>query len=159
MSSEYFNLQTKLEWKCENNHIWSMMPKQIINGSWCRICNHQRHDINKMIELANNKNGYCLSTFYINTSTKLKWKCKFGHVWEAKPSAILENKWCPDCGGTKKYNINDMYKIASIHGGFCLSSSYTNSKNKLIWKCSNEHIWNARPTEIFQGIWCSKCKK
>lgn len=38
---------------------------------------------------AASKDGYCLSEKYTNTQTKLKWKCKFGHEWEAASTNVL----------------------------------------------------------------------
>lgn len=38
LSKTYTNMLTKLEWECENQHIWFALPHSIIGGSWCPIC-------------------------------------------------------------------------------------------------------------------------
>lgn len=50
-----------------------------------------------------------------------------------------------------------MQQYALKHDGLCLSKIYINSINKLIWKCSNGHIWEATPTQIQRGQWCPEC--
>ena len=38
ISKKYININTKLKWKCNNNHIWDATPKSIKQGNWCKIC-------------------------------------------------------------------------------------------------------------------------
>ncbi len=38
LSEKYFNNKTKLNWQCENGHIWETVPKVIKRGCWCPIC-------------------------------------------------------------------------------------------------------------------------
>jgi hypothetical protein len=38
LSKTYTNMLTKLEWECENQHIWFALPHSVIGGSWCPIC-------------------------------------------------------------------------------------------------------------------------
>lgn len=53
--------------------------------------------INELHDLAILKGGECQSKIYINSSTKLKWKCKNGHEWEATPNTIKNGHWCQKC--------------------------------------------------------------
>lgn len=39
LSKNYFNINTKLKWQCENNHIWDATPDMIKRGTWCPQCN------------------------------------------------------------------------------------------------------------------------
>ena len=50
-----------------------------------------------MQETALSRGGRCLSTEYVDIKTKLKWKCGFGHEWEASPRLLKSGHWCPDC--------------------------------------------------------------
>ena len=56
-----------------------------------------------------------------------------------------------------KYNIKDMKLLAQSHSGKCLSDSYNGNKTKLLWQCSNDHIWSASPNSVLMGNWCRKC--
>lgn len=57
-------------------------------------------DINDMKQAAKFRGGECLSDSMIkgDLSTKLKWRCAFGHEFEASPNLILlGGHWCPEC--------------------------------------------------------------
>jgi hypothetical protein len=60
--------------------------------------------IEEMQVIARNKNGYCLSNKYINSQTKLEWRCNEDHTWNTTPSAIKTGQWCPKCAKNKKRN-------------------------------------------------------
>ena len=97
------------------------------------------------------------------TKTKLKWKCSQGHIWDTTPSTVLRGAWCPKCSGVnaQKNNtltIQEMQEIANSRGGECLSKIYRNANTKLKWKCSEGHIWEAKPTNVKNGTWCKTCK-
>jgi len=107
--------------------------------------------------LANSKGGYCLSTEYINSKTKLKWECAEGHRWHAKLNSIQQGRWCMKCSGSEKKSIQEMQEIAIARGGYCLSTEYINNKTKLSWECNEGHRWHATPNSIQRGSWCMKC--
>jgi hypothetical protein len=50
-----------------------------------------------MQQLAQSKGGSCISTEYINSKKKLKWRCVNGHKWDATPHDIKQGAWCPIC--------------------------------------------------------------
>lgn len=53
-----------------------------------------------------------------------------------------------------------MQQIARERGGKCLSDSYVNSMTKLLWECSEGHLWEARPGDVKNGkTWCPECHK
>jgi hypothetical protein len=114
--------------------------------------------IKKMQELAQIKGGDCLSEHYIDSKTKLRWRCKEGHEWIADPGHIQSGKWCPFCGGSKRLTLEEMKLIANSRGGECISEEYINSSIKLKWRCNEGHEWNASPENIKAGKWCPYCK-
>jgi len=163
LSSEYVGNKTKLKWQCEKGHIWQRAPVDMKDGSWCPYCptpkkiESLRQNIDNMQYIAASKGGSCLSVEYINSSTKLKWQCKEGHIWYAIPGSIKQGHWCPHCAGSAKLTIDDMHKIAQSRDGKCLSEKYNNSKTKLTWQCKEGHTWEALPGNIKQGHWCPHC--
>lgn len=112
-----------------------------------------------MHELAKDRGGLCLSKRYINCITHLKWKCKEGHTWKAKPNNIKHGKWCPQCSINKmfKYSIEDMQQLAKKHGGKCLSKKYINNITELKWQCKHGHTWETKPVQVRRGNWCPQC--
>ena len=105
------------------------------------------------------KGGKCLSKKYTNAHSKLTWKCKFDHVWQAAPLNIKKGKWCKICAGLQKGTIEQMNKIANYRGGKCLSEQYEGAHIKIEWQCKNGHIWFATPGKVKQGRWCPTCRE
>ncbi len=109
LSKRYRGSHIKLRWQCSKEHVFYAVPFSIQQGSWCPICgrvghnNKQKFTILDMNKLAASKEGVCLSRNYINTHTYLKWRCKFGHVWQATPHNIKRRTWCPECARLKRY--------------------------------------------------------
>ena len=58
-----------------------------------------------------------------------------------------------------KLTIDDMRRLASDKGGWCLSEEYINQLTKLTWKCSEGHIWGTIPKHIRKGTWCPICSR
>ena len=57
----------------------------------------REYTLQEMQTLAKSRGGECLSKEYSNIKAKLKWKCAFGHTWEATPRLHLTGHWCPVC--------------------------------------------------------------
>lgn len=54
--------------------------------------------IEEMRDIARSRGGECLSEKYINSKTKLRWRCSEGHEWEAIPNNVKNHhRWCPFC--------------------------------------------------------------
>lgn len=116
--------------------------------------------IREMQLVASAKGGECLSEFYINNNTRLRWRCAEGHEWEAVPSSIKSGSWCPECAGRKtpEAALHALKQIALSKGGVCLSSEYRAAKSKLRWRCAQGHEWLATPDSISnKGTWCPCC--
>ncbi|MBA3648072.1 MAG: hypothetical protein H0W62_05900 [Chitinophagales bacterium] len=159
LSSVFVTNDTKITWQCEDGHIWDAIPIAVKRGTWCPYCaGRHNHSIAEMQRVAKDRGGVCLSLKYSRAHTPLKWQCRNGHTWEAKPVNIIFNQsWCPYCAGKKKHTIHDMQDLAKKRGGLCLSSTYTNNKTKLRWKCEQNHEWLAKPNAIINGRWCPRC--
>lgn len=67
-------------------------------------------------EIAKSNGGECLSNHYINTITKLKFRCGEGHVWEAAPRNIKKGTWCPKCYLNKQGHLKEIKEIVRIKG-------------------------------------------
>lgn len=121
--------------------------------------------LQKCHDYAISKGGKCLSLEYINSNTKLEWKChneehpSWLSNWE---HAVKRQRWCPECNGGKK-NQNGLIfaqEKAKQRNGLCLSINYVNSDQKLEWKCHNEQhpSWfSAYDSVVKRNTWCRKC--
>ena len=100
LSTKYVNAHTKMKWRCSQGHQWESGFGPIkSHGYWCSTCaGVSKLDIEECKEFAISKGGECLSTEYVNTRTKMKWRCFEGHEWESD-FAHIKNQgcWCPKC--------------------------------------------------------------
>lgn len=159
LSTEYTDIHTKLWWQCGEGHIWEAESNNIKRGHWCPYCyGGIRLTIEDMKKLALEKGGWCLSTEYVNSQTKLWFQCGEGHIWKAVPNKVRNyNRWCPYCAGNTRPTIEEIQKIALDRGGWCLSPEYLGSLAKHWFQCEYGHIWNAIPNNIKKGCWCPYC--
>lgn len=125
--------------------------------------------------VAASKGGQCLSTEYISSTTKMRWRCSEGHEWETTPSNLMPRKndsgtWCPICsaqnrgiaqrglprnhakredlGKEHESVMSSLHKIAADKGGRLISDEYVKDNVKLRWECSKGHMWMASPGQI-----------
>jgi hypothetical protein len=163
LSTEYIACDKKLKFKCSLGHVWETKPYYLVNNnSWCPQCNKSHKDsIETFQKIATKNGGECLSEKYVNCRTKLSFKCKKGHVWNAKPHDVKYSKsWCPVCSNSIKLTIEEMREIANKRGGKCLSNEYINSHTKLLWECKYGHQWDAKPSCIKNdNKWCPICSE
>src|SRR5205814_5984773 len=83
----------------------------------------------RLKQIAAGHGGACLSTQYVSSAVKLRWRCARGHEWEALANNIARCHWCMICGNerqgrAKAHSIGIMDNIAASRGAQCLSSSY-----------------------------------
>ncbi len=98
LSQTYLGKDKKLKWKCVKGHEWEAIPHHIRGGHWCKRCAGLAPlTIEEMWSIASKRGGKCLSDKYINTLTKLRWGCAYGHKWMARPNDIKNGHWCPEC--------------------------------------------------------------
>ncbi len=114
-----------------------------------------------MRHIAAKREGECLSQLYINANTKLTWKCKSGHTFEATPGHVKQGRWCRICGvqraaKDKSLSLAEIQRIAKTRGGECLSNAY-DTKGKVKWQCDKGHIWEAVVHSVKSGTWCPIC--
>jgi len=173
ISEEYFNIETKMHWKCKEKHQWFATLHNIIGkNSWCHKCaNKQRSEKQRLInglsiaqEIAKKHGGRCLSNEYINSCAKIYLECKNKHTWYARLNDIQYGKWCKKCAyieNGERHKISGLsiaQEIAKKHGGRCLSNEYINSCVKMKWRCKLLHIWHATLSSIKSSdSWCPEC--
>ena len=108
LSPYFMGADKKHHWKCSKGHDW-MASWTSVNkvGRWCPECVGRmspEKNLKKLSDVAISRGGILLSTTYLNSSVKLKWQCKEGHQWEAKPGDVKNGSWCPLCSRlTRKF--------------------------------------------------------
>jgi hypothetical protein len=100
LSAIYVNNCNPLKWRCQIGHEWDASLSNVKNhGSWCPKCSgNVRLTIEDIHEIAKQRRGQCLSQTYENSDAQLRWKCEFGHEWDACLNNVKYNgTWCPIC--------------------------------------------------------------
>ena len=121
---EYQNRRTPVTFKCDKGHEWSVQPQSVLSGSWCRTCwekneagRHLKVDgLAQAREIANLREGECLSAEYKTSNAPMLWCCVNKHEWQAALSDIKKGGWCPQCGGGVRerlcrYYIEELTKL------------------------------------------------
>ena len=170
LSKEYKNTASTLHWQCKNGHKWRASYKHIKAGYWCIQCAkdpsitdiqnpYSGVRIEQLKSIAHAKGGFLLSETYLGDNEKLVWKCASGHIWDAVPGSIKQGRWCPDCGGRPRLNLQIAQQAALDFGGECLSTEYINVKTKMKWRCEKGHEWETSFDSVRQGNWCRRCSQ
>lgn len=160
LSTEYINSKTKYLWECSKGHQWEATAQSIdLNSTWCPHCaGNLPKNTDWLHRLAAINNGKCLSTNYVNSSTKYLWECAKGHQWQSSANAVQQTDWCLICSGKSLRNLDFLREVASRKNGRCLSTTYTNIHNKYLWECEKGHTWEADGGDVaYSGNWCSRC--
>ena len=99
LSPSYKGALTSLLWQCDKGHTWPQRPANIIAmNTWCPKCaKNASPNIAEIQQKAKAKKGKLISEKYINSKTKLTFKCEFGHQWGALYYRIKQGHWCPIC--------------------------------------------------------------
>jgi len=117
LSKKYTNVETKLQWRCENGHEWKATPHSIRGGGWCPKCGIGRRSdlarlgIEEMQRIASERGGECLSKTYKNLNFRLRWRCALGHEWDGSPAPIRSGTWCPVCSSQIGERIARAYLV------------------------------------------------
>lgn len=95
----------KIWWKCKNGHEWqNVVNKRAIQGQSCADC-HGRGRITATLESAKKifaENGCeLLAKKFINSSTKMKYKCSCGNISETTLSRFKTGRRCSSCKGKR----------------------------------------------------------
>ncbi len=106
LSIKYIKSNHLMAWKCnkKNHPIWLSPYNCVVRGkSWCRFCSGNTLDAEEVLKNAKlhaqKLGGDCLSDKYVNTKTKMLWKCSnLNHpCWSTKLSHVINGSWCPEC--------------------------------------------------------------
>jgi len=103
LSTEYINSALKLEWQCNEGHIWQAKYSHIKSGSWCPECASKKRGLSRRLtiedarKIAQERGGKCLSEKYEVFPNKLLWQCSEGHQWWSTYTNIQSGRWCPKC--------------------------------------------------------------
>ena len=172
------NSDKKVWWKCSKGHEWEATIINRNKGTGCPYCASQKilrgyNDLQTVNpDLAKewnyNKNfGLTPMDVMPNSGKKVWWKCANGHEWQATIAHRNDGSGCPYCSG--RYVITGENDLKTINpdlanewnykrnGGLKPAHFLANSHEKVWWKCSNGHEWQATIDSRNTGRGCPYC--
>lgn len=165
LSTKFINRKTRVKFECAEGHRWEVLPTIIFyERTWCKKCaGLAKLGLDDMKKLAIERGEVCLSKRFKDRESNLRWKCAVGHIFEYTPKMIQRGSWCPKCKSHKKCSksLELMKKWAAKREGKCLSTTYINNEDQLVWEFKNGHQFKKNRDQIKQltaANWCSKCK-
>ena len=163
----------KLPWKCSKGHKWEAVISNRSRGSRCPVCSGLLvltgfNDLRTTHpKLAKEADGWDPTKVAAGSTKKLKWKCKYGHKWEAICfSRIKGNKGkglgCPTCSNQKVLSgFNDFKtthpELAKFADGWDTTKYVAGSRAIVKWKCKNNHKWEAPINVRTRNKNCAYC--
>ncbi|RHZ75039.1 hypothetical protein Glove_218g56 [Diversispora epigaea] len=163
LSEKYINIYTPLYWQCAKNHKWQASLERIKNQNfWCPKC-AGRSGIRLFLQIAKNiaqsRNGECLSDKYINIDSKLLWECNKGNAkLNIDIAKEIAHRKKGKCLSENYINIDSKLLWECNKGGDCISEKYINSITHLLWQCAKNHLWYANLDKVKNSdTWCPFC--
>jgi hypothetical protein len=161
--------EKKIWWICpkDNDHIWVTQIISRTTGSGCSYCsgkkaskkNNLKSVFPKIADLWHPTKNSDLKpeNFTSQSEEKVWWKCPKGddHVWMKPIKAIskrIDNLPCPYCDGKKSSKARNLLKMFPklckewhpFKNGKKKPENFTpGSKQKVWWRCKNNHEWDA----------------
>ncbi|MHC6083193.1 hypothetical protein ACYT85_08120 [Ralstonia solanacearum] len=118
----------------------------------------------RLQQIARQAGGECLSTSYINSTAKYRFRCRLGHEFETRSGGVMAGKWCRRCAdiqaGEAARNPEGpvrMQEAARKRGGQWLPQPYTGLRGSYRFRCAEGHEWMASGSMVVLGKWCRLC--
>lgn len=179
VSGKVGKLSEPHRFRCAKNHIFEQLPTKILSaGHWCAKCSYAERADERRLGLeaakraAEEHGGECLANDYENASQHALWRCKEGHEWRAKFTAVIHSgTWCPECWNERRrgkrdepsalpraLGIEDCHALAGRNEGMCLTGYYVNYLHPMAWRCVRKHEWMASLHSMEQrNSFCVEC--
>ena len=168
----------KVWWECNKGHEWQAVINNRTKGSGCPCCAGQKvikgyNDLQTTNPTLANEwnyeknNGLTPMDVMPNSNKKVWWKCSKNHEWQATIIDRNNGYGCPYCSGKKVLKgYNDLQTVNSTladtwnyeKNGTLKPENFTaNSGQKVWWKCSKGHEWQATISNRNSGRGCPYC--
>jgi hypothetical protein len=158
LSTEYKNVSTKLKVSCPEGHETFIVLDSFNNGHGCAICAGNAKPTIQYVKEYFEKEGYTLlSTKYVNSRSKLKYRCPEGHEGTINFMCFKQGIRCPKCSSNAKKSLGHIQKEFGKEGYALLSTEYKNAHVKLEYICPEGHLGSMCYNNFQQGYRCPLC--
>jgi hypothetical protein len=173
-STVTFGSETRREWKCGLEHLWSASPNARTSGkvhvSGCPFCSGRRAwpGFNDLVtthpKVATQAHGWDPTTATASSHKIVEWMCGVEHVWssQVKDRTRESPDGCPFCSGRRVLaGFNDLATVnpplaAQSHGWDPTTVTFCSGR-KVEWACELGHIYSATVANRRNGDNCPYC--
>jgi len=157
LTKKYINNKQKLDFICPKGHRCNITRMSWSSGGRCRMCYHNKKDRYDLVKLEFEKEGYTLlSEDYINSNSKLKFKCLNNHNHTIKWKHWNAGHRCRKCYKLSYEYVKSKFEEEDY---ILISKKYINSLSKLDYVCPIGHIWNISYSSFKSGQRCKICDR
>ena len=161
----------RVNWKCKKGHEWAgFIYAEVNRDTDCSFCSGLKFDkgVNDLKtthpEIADQAFEWDTSTVRASSTTKVKWKCKKGHIWIAQiGNRTTRNDGCTICANkVLKLGFNDLRtthpKLAKQALGWNPEDFRASQVVKKKWICEKGHTWETAISHRTKGkTGCPTC--
>jgi hypothetical protein len=153
---DYKGAHVSTVFQCREGHTWKARPGNILQGKNCPHCDGQFPLSKEVVNERIAHRGIVLLDEYINNSTKRRFQCRDGHVWEAAPANVVAGTGCGICAGNLPLTT-EIVNERIADRGLVMLDSYVKNSTKSRFKCIVGHIWETTPMSVLAGRGCPEC--
>lgn len=117
MLGEYQNVDTKTLFRCSEGHLWETTPYHVTRKprpTGCPYCSQKSPLSTAIVNERVKDRGYFLLDEFRTNHVKVRFQCREGHIWKAKPNNILNGRGCPECA--PRTSDNDVFYLWVANG-------------------------------------------
>jgi len=168
--------QTKVWWKCSNNHEWIARVSNRTNGRNCPFCTGKKVSKENNLkflfpkiakEWHPTKNDNLKPEAVTKSSNKkVWWKCSNNHEWKSSVNNRTYGQNCPYCSGrnaSKENNLKLLFPEIAKEWHLTKNNNLKpedvtkRSDKKVWWKCIKGHEWKTVISSRTNGRNCPFC--
>lgn len=159
LTGVYKNNYTPVEYTCSFGHNDAMRVSDFNKGGGCRTCSGRKQPTQVQVENLFRNSGHTLLSKYVTARSKLKYRCKNGHLSEVRWDCFQLCSSCPACNGQKRerHTQVEIEKIFSREG-YAVVSAYTRSEDLLDVICPENHKHELSYKAFRRGVRCGQCR-
>lgn len=152
----YEGCTTKIEFKCEENHSFSMKSNKINRGDGCSTCSGQSTIVTakRFYKKIKEMKGFVAKNSYKTMYKDVTITCEKNHTWITTPLSIHQGYWCKMCLG--KCPIEN-FKNNLARKKFKTKSSYISSSEKIDLTCEKGHDFVSSAGNLRSSRGCPVC--
>lgn len=157
-SDKYEGKDSLLKFVCDRGHSHSISWNSFRSGRGCGLCRGKIRKTIDQVRAAFEARGWTLkSDVYENAHKKLDFECENGHNHCISWGKFQMGQGCVYCAGLVSKTIEEVQGIFASKNWTLLSDVYANSKQRLSFKCENDHISRINLDNLNAGQGCSRC--